>query len=165
MDKFNCEKKSENTCSTTPAASLEIFQKVFRVVLAFVYGIYTKVSSKSVKLMEKILEALNIDPMYARILTANVWCAVAVLLLTNKKFVSMLTAMGFLIIRLGVGIIFLDVLILVLRTVWRCHSAKAGTTKRKLPPLPLKRSNILFGAPHLHNCKFTTSAFACGGVR
>ena len=80
MDKFNCEKKSENTCSTTPAASLEIFQKVFRVVLAFVYGIYTKVSSKSVKLMEKILEALNIDPMYARILTANVWCAVAVLL-------------------------------------------------------------------------------------
>ena len=32
MDKFNCEKKSENTCSTTPAASLEIFQKVFRRV-------------------------------------------------------------------------------------------------------------------------------------
>ena len=144
MDKFNCEKKSENTCSTTPAASLEIFQKVFRVVLAFVYGIYTKVSSKSVKLMEKILEALNIDPMYARILTANVWCAVAVLLLTNKKFVSMLTAMGFLIIRLGVGIIFLDVLILVLRTVWRCHSAlfrtcQSGNDEEETPPFATKK--------------------------
>ena len=140
MDKFNCEKKSENTCSTTPAASLEIFQKVFRVVLAFVYGIYTKVSSKSVKLME----ALNIDPMYARILTANVWCAVAVLLLTNKKFVSMLTAMGFLIIRLGVGIIFLDVLILVLRTVWRCHSAlfrtcQSGNDEEETSPSATKK--------------------------
>lgn len=88
--------------------------------------------------MEKILEALNIDPMYARILTANVWCAVAVLLLTNKKFVSMLTAMGFLIIRLGVGIIFW------MYSFWcfgRCgdatprfsEPAKAGTMKRKLP--------------------------------
>ena len=94
--------------------------------------------------MEKILEALNIDPMYARILTANVWCAVAVLLLTNKKFVSMLTAMGFLIIRLGVGIIFLDVLILVLRTVWRCHSAlfrtcQSGNDEEETSPSATKK--------------------------